>query len=306
MTSGATLGLTFATTTSIPVQRQVDRLHGLCPRSDPSPYPTSEEPRLWSCLPITLQLLEGGALRILFSVPNKDIFHAMRPWMEVDTVRGVIAWTPMPRFAVETFGMGADVLPIADCAWYLAEIVLTLFDTFRLIGARDPGTLHDCFLHYFGTQEHRGCMKRPGWDDDNGPLPNCRELSEPQFASILQVSDQYRAKFGSDAAPCRLSWRYFHPDHGQNGLKYVRRWQCRERQAPPLPPDPPPQPPPLPRPPPPAPSLLELRVQELDGEEVQAEVISQEELGRRLADKRDTQPPNSGLAARSTRRPWPW
>lgn len=296
MTSGATLGLTFATTTSIPVQlgKWVALHEAFAKRSDPSPYATSEEPRLWSCLPITLQLLEGGALRILFSVPNKDIFHAMRPWMEVDTVRGVIAWTPMPRFAVETFGMGADVLPIADCAWYLAEIVLTLFDTFRSIGARDPGTLHDCFLHYFGTQEHRGCMKRPGWDDDNGPLPNRRELSEPQFASILQVSDQYRAKFGSDAAPCRLSWRYFHHGHRLDGLKYVRTLAVPELTAPPLPPDPPPppQPPPLPPDPlPPAQSLLKLRVQELDAQEARANVISQEELERRLADKRDTNRP---------------
>lgn len=275
MTSGATFGLTFATTTSIPVQlgKWIALHEAFAKRNDPSPYPTSGEPRLWSCLPITLQLLEGGALRILFSGLNKDIFHAMRPWMEVDTMRGVIASTPMPRFAVETVGMGADVLPIADCAWYLAEIVLTLLDTFRSIGARDPGTLHDCFLHYFGTQEHRGCMQRPGWDDDNGPLPNCRKLSELQFASILQVSDQYRAKFGSDAAPCRLSWRYFHSGHGLDGLKYVRSLSVPELTAPPLPPYPPPEQ-----------SLLESRVRELDTQEAPAKVVSQEELERRLDD----------------------
>jgi hypothetical protein len=250
-------GLTFATPSSIPVQlgKWIALLEAFASRHEAHPHQPPREPCLASCKPVEIQLLEGGALRILFAFRHHDSFVAMKPWMEVDTERGVLASTPVPLFAVESGGARACENAVVDCAITIAEVVLAILDTFRAVGARDPGTLRDCFAYFFGTG--RG---RPGWRDDLGPLPNSRSLTKVQLASILHVSDQYRAKLGSSASWLALSHRY-----GDCGaLERVRalaaqatapaptlldaRMRVRnaggQEEAPPLPPLPPP--PPLP------------------------------------------------------------
>ena len=201
--------------------------------------PFDGEPELVVCQPAHIQLLEGGALRIVFAV-HREAFPCMKPWVEVvevvDSGRGVLATTRVPSFAYESCGMGAGrPLPVPDCAWCLAEIVLTVLDKFATVGARDPGTLQDLFGHYFGT--NAAC--RPGWDDNYGPLPGSRRLNEVQFASILQLSDQYRAKFGSDATSCTFAYRY-----GSGSGDALQRVRSLAALATALPPPLPPLPPP--------------------------------------------------------------
>ena len=255
---GANVGLTFATTTSIPVQLgKWIALHESFGQRKRESYsfpkdPMGGEPRLCMCEPDRLQVLQGGALRIVFNV-YKDVFPSMKPWMEVDTERGVIVSTQIPSFACMSDGMGGGPHPVPDCAWYLAEILLTLLDKFITVGARDPGTLQDLFGHYFGTSDHR----RPGWNDLHGPLPGSRKLNEVQFASILQLSDQYRAKFGSGAAPCKFAYHY--GEGRGDALHCVRSLAALATALPPAPAPPPPEP----APPATKPSLLEARVREL-------------------------------------------
>ena len=254
---GANLGLTFATTTSIPVQLgKWIALHEVFGKRKHESYsfpkdPNGGEPRLCICEPAQLQVLQGGALRIVFNV-YKDVFPSMKPWMEVDTQSGVLVSTHIPSFAYESCGMGSGPHPVPDCAWCLAEILLTILDKFITVGARDPGTLQDLFGHYFGTSDYQ----RPGWDDHYGPLPGSRKLNEVQFASILQLSDQYRAKLGSDAAPCKFAYHY---GEGRNdALHCVRSLAALATALPPAP-----APPVIP---PPGPSLLEARVRELEAQ----------------------------------------
>lgn len=255
---GATVGLTFATTTSIPVQLgKWIALHEAFGQRKHESYsypkdPHGGEPRLCMCEPARLQVLQGGALRIVFNI-YKDVLPSMKPWMEVDTERGVLVSTQIPSFAYQSCGMGAGPHPVPDCAWHLAEILLTILDKFITVGARDPGTLQDLFGHYFGTSDHR----RPGWDDNYGPLPGSRKLNEVQFASILQLSDQYRAKFGSDAAPCKFAYHY--GEGRGDALHCVRSLAALATALPPAPAPP--------ATPPPGPSLLETRVRELEAQE---------------------------------------
>ena len=255
---GATLGLTFATTTSIPVQLgKWIALHEAFGKRKPESYsfpkdPKGGEPILCMCEPAHLQVLQGGPLRIVFNV-CKDVIPSMKRWMEVDTQTGVLVSTPIPRFAVMSDGMGGGPHPVPDCAWCLAELLLTVLDKFITVGARDPGTLQDLFGHYFGTSDYQ----RPGWNDLHGPLPGSRKLNEVQFASILQLSDQYRAKFGSDAPPCKFAYHY---GEGRNdALHCVRSLAALATALPPAP-----APPVIP---PPVPSLLEARVRELEAQE---------------------------------------
>jgi len=255
---GANLGLTFATTTSIPVQLgKWIALHEAFGTRERESYsfpknPKGGEPRLCMCEPAHLQVLQGGALRIVFNV-YKDVFHSMKPWMEVDTTSGVLVSTQIPSFACMSDGMGGGPHPVPDCAWHLAEILLTILDKFITVGARDPGTLQDLFGHYFGTSDHQ----RPGWNDLHGPLPGSRKLNEVQFASILQLSDQYRAKFGSDAPPCKFAYHY--GEGRGDALHCVRSLAALATALPPAP-----APPVIP---PPGPSLLEARVRELEAQE---------------------------------------
>ena len=256
---GANLGLTFATTTSIPVQLgKWIALHEAFGTRQRESYsypkdPKGGEPKLCVCEPIRLQLLEGGALRVVFKV-YKDVFPSMKPWMEVDIERGVLATTNIPDFACMSDGMGGGPHPVPDCAWFLAEILLTVLDKFITVGARDPGTLQDLFWHYFASDQYD---RRRGWDDNYGPLPGSRKLNEVQFASILQLSDQYRAKFGSDAAPCKFAYHY---GEGRNdALHCVRSLAALATALPPAP-----APPVIP---PPVPSLLAARVRELEAQE---------------------------------------
>jgi hypothetical protein len=213
--------------------------------------PHGGEPRLFMCEPARLQVLQGGALRIVFNV-YKDVFPSMKPWMEVDTESGVLVSTPMPSFAYMSDAPRRGH-PVPDCAWHLAEIVLTILDKFITVGARDPGTLQDLFGHYFGTDDHQ----RPGWNDLHGPLPGSRKLNEVQFASILQLSDQYRAKFGSDAPPCKFAYRY--GEGRGDALHCVRSLAALATALPPAPAPP--------VAPPPVPSLIEARVRELEARE---------------------------------------
>ena len=137
-------GLTFGKATSIPVQlgkwlalveefgaRYVDRQR--------VPDQIFGEPDICSCRPSEIQLLENGAVRVLFETPAAPApFYArMAPWVEIHSRRAeadVIASKPMPMFVWSYYKCPQHKCPL-DCAKALAEILLTLLDTFRVIGS---------------------------------------------------------------------------------------------------------------------------------------------------------------------------
>lgn len=188
-------GMTFDKATSIPVQlgkwlalvEEFGARYGNRRRSDE----IFGEPDICSCKPDEIQLLGNGAVRVLFITPAAPApFYArMAPWVEIHSRRAeadVIASKPMPMF-VWSYYKGPIAQPL-DCAKALAEVLLTLLDTFRVIGSSDRGTLRDCFEYYFTEPSRRHF--------EHGPLTNSKVLTENQMASIVYFSNDYRRKWG--------------------------------------------------------------------------------------------------------------
>ena len=252
------------------------------------------EPDICSCRPSEIQLLENGAVRVLFETPAAPApFYArMAPWVETHSRRteaNVIASKPMPMFVWSYYKCPQHKSPL-DCAKALAEVLLTLLDTFRVIGSSDRGTLRDCFEYYFTEPRRRHF--------EHGPLTNSKVLTENQMATIVCFSNDYRNRFcfpnprSSGRPPSSISSHYSVPrlrDLAET-FRHCRPpcWRSEEHIQPSQP------------------SLLEQRVRELEAQEevalaaVQAQhIANQERRGRIEQHKSDAEkrwaPPSPSL-----------
>ena len=241
--------LTFPTPTSIPIEigkwLAIVETFGARQNAHRDAQEITGEPNILSHRPDKIEVLEGGIVRILYDI-EEHFYQRMKGWVPPHSDSGkhdVVIEHKVPLFVNFYYKAGAKQ-PI-DCARALAEIVLTLLDTFRAVGSADPGTLRDCFTHHFTWQRHR--------QFESGPLPNSKTLSDEQMSSILQVCDQCRTLFkcGPDRPRSGYSAYYRTPADLEN-LRAL---------APPLVPVPvpvvqpvaPPLPPPQLQPPPPPP-----------------------------------------------------
>ena len=252
------------------------------------------EPDICSCRPSEIQLLENGAVRVLFETPAAPApFYArMAPWVETHSRRteaDVIASKPMPMFVWSYYKCPQHKSPL-DCAKALAEVLLTLLDTFRVIGSSDRGTLRDCFEYYFTEPRRRHF--------EHGPLTNSKVLTENQMATIVCFSNDYRNRFcfpnprSSGRPPSSISSHYSVQrlrDLAET-FRHCRPpcWRSEEHIQPSRP------------------SLLEQRVRELEAQEevalaaVQAQhIANQERRGRIEQHKSDAEkrwaPPSPSL-----------
>ena len=252
------------------------------------------EPDICSCRPSEIQLLENGAVRVLFETPAAPApFYArMAPWVETHSRRteaDVIASKPMPMFVWSYYKCPQHKSPL-DCAKALAEVLLTLLDTFRVIGSSDRGTLRDCFEYYFTEPRRRHF--------EHGPLTNSKVLTENQMATIVFFSNDYRNRFcfpnprSSGRPPSSISSHYSVQrlrDLAET-FRHCRPpcWRSEEHIQPSQP------------------SLLEQRVRELEAQEevalaaVQAQhIANQERRGRIEQHKSDAEkrwaPPSPSL-----------
>ena len=152
---------------------------------------TFGEPDICSCRPSDIQLLKNGAVCVLFETPAAPApFYArMAPWVKTHSRRteaDVIASKPMPMFVWSYYKCPQHKCPL-DCAKALAEVLLTILDTFRAIGSSDHGTLRDCFEYYLTEPRRRHF--------ELGPLTNSKVLTENQMATIVCFSNDYRNRF---------------------------------------------------------------------------------------------------------------
>tara|TARA_B100001063_G_scaffold227732_1_gene238493 strand:- start:617 stop:2512 length:1896 start_codon:yes stop_codon:yes gene_type:complete len=189
--------LTFDKATSIPVQlgkwlALVEEFGARYRDRQRVPDEIFGEPDICSCRPSDIQLLKNGAVRVLFETPAAPApFYArMAPWVKTHSRRteaDVIASKPMPMFVWSYYKCPQHKCPL-DCAKALAEVLLTLLDTFRAIGSSDHGTLRDCFEYYLTEPRRRHF--------EHGPLTNSKVLTENQMATIVCFSNDYRNKWG--------------------------------------------------------------------------------------------------------------
>lgn len=144
------------------------------------------------CYPTDLQILEGGRLRVLFSVLREEdlqrINFGAMPYIGVYTdrlAREALMTKPVPAWVIwpeHREGSGQVSMHSAiTSAKHLAEVLLTILEDLHTTGAKDHASLRAVFDHSVYWVQH-GNLKR---------------LTDGRLASILELADQCRPRLAS-------------------------------------------------------------------------------------------------------------